>query len=361
MRLSRPRLRCAGKCVKIPGQNRRATSASKPTPWSSAIGSSGLDGRAGRGRPRARSASRASPIRIGASPKCVCIKGNYLLIRGQSARSVARRVCAQLDHRQRCGRRGCGGQFQRRGSTVRVTRDMNDVPAARTYAEFGPHQGNFDRWQLSEYYPPGYFFINNGSGRCGWMRADGTLASRPRASGVFRSSTASRRRPNQQPSILGARARALRGRSRRARRILPAMPSGRARGPRGLRGTAALARHRSGGASAEDVSASVTIEADRGLLMRGRYYGICLRKERQLEREHIMPNRRGFELRPAVARFSQELLPGPRRRSCPSRSRRSRSRRTSVTRCRGCRSASTPSSTWRASSASGSSAASRWR
>jgi len=63
-------------------------------------------------------------------------------------------------------------KFARRGETVRVTRDMNAVPAARTYAEFGPHQGVFDRWQLSEYYPPAYFFINNGSGRCGWQAAD---------------------------------------------------------------------------------------------------------------------------------------------------------------------------------------------
>jgi vanillate O-demethylase monooxygenase subunit len=64
-------------------------------------------------------------------------------------------------------------KFTRRGETVRVTRDMNAVPAARTYAEFGPHPGIFDRWQLSEFYPPAYFFINNGSGRCGWRPASG--------------------------------------------------------------------------------------------------------------------------------------------------------------------------------------------
>jgi vanillate O-demethylase monooxygenase subunit len=50
---------------------------------------------------------------------------------------------------------------------------MCNVPAARTYAEFGPHQGQFDRWQLSEYYPPAYFLINNGSGRCGWQAPEG--------------------------------------------------------------------------------------------------------------------------------------------------------------------------------------------
>jgi phenylpropionate dioxygenase-like ring-hydroxylating dioxygenase large terminal subunit len=48
------------------------------------------------------------------------------------------------------------------GSTVRITREMVNVPAARTYAEFGPYKGLFDRWQLSEYTPPGYFLINNG-------------------------------------------------------------------------------------------------------------------------------------------------------------------------------------------------------
>ena len=64
-------------------------------------------------------------------------------------------------------------KFSRRGQTVRVTRDMESVPAARTYAEFGPHKGVFDRWQLSEFYPPSYFFINNGSGRCGWQPPSG--------------------------------------------------------------------------------------------------------------------------------------------------------------------------------------------
>jgi len=64
-------------------------------------------------------------------------------------------------------------RFARRGNTVRVTRDMEDVPAARTYAEFGPHKGVFDRWQLSEFYPPSYFFINNGSGRRGWRAPSG--------------------------------------------------------------------------------------------------------------------------------------------------------------------------------------------
>ena len=52
---------------------------------------------------------------------------------------------------------------ERVGDMVRVTREMVDVPAARTYAEFGSHSGNFDRWQLAEWRPPAYFLINNGS------------------------------------------------------------------------------------------------------------------------------------------------------------------------------------------------------
>src|SRR5258708_27022501 len=50
---------------------------------------------------------------------------------------------------------------------------MNGVPAPSTYAQFGPHQGTFDRWQLSEFRPPGYFWINNGSAACGWRPRDG--------------------------------------------------------------------------------------------------------------------------------------------------------------------------------------------
>jgi phenylpropionate dioxygenase-like ring-hydroxylating dioxygenase large terminal subunit len=62
---------------------------------------------------------------------------------------------------------------RRMGQNVRVTREMNGVPAPHTYAAFGPHQGVFDRWQLSEFRPPGFFWINNGSGECGWRPADG--------------------------------------------------------------------------------------------------------------------------------------------------------------------------------------------
>lgn len=54
-------------------------------------------------------------------------------------------------------------KYHREGSSVRVTREMVDVPAARTYAQFGTEAANFDRWQTSEWRPPAYFLINNGS------------------------------------------------------------------------------------------------------------------------------------------------------------------------------------------------------
>ena len=54
-------------------------------------------------------------------------------------------------------------KYHREGSSVRVTREMVDVPAARTYAQFGAEAANFDRWQTSEWRPPAYFLINNGS------------------------------------------------------------------------------------------------------------------------------------------------------------------------------------------------------
>ena len=61
----------------------------------------------------------------------------------------------------------------RTGNHVRVTREMDGVPVPRTYGEFGPRRGIFDRWQLSEFRPPGYFWINNGSAACAWRPPDG--------------------------------------------------------------------------------------------------------------------------------------------------------------------------------------------
>jgi len=50
-----------------------------------------------------------------------------------------------------------------RGDRVRVVRTTRDVPAASTYAHFGKYKGNIDRWQVTEYAPPVFFLVNNGS------------------------------------------------------------------------------------------------------------------------------------------------------------------------------------------------------
>lgn len=53
----------------------------------------------------------------------------------------------------------------KKGNNVLTTREMINVPAARTYAQFGVSAQNIDRWQVSEFMPPAYFLINNGSER----------------------------------------------------------------------------------------------------------------------------------------------------------------------------------------------------
>jgi vanillate O-demethylase monooxygenase subunit len=48
------------------------------------------------------------------------------------------------------------------GDHVRVTRTMEDVEAAMLYAEFGASR-RMNRWQLTEYIPPCFICINNGT------------------------------------------------------------------------------------------------------------------------------------------------------------------------------------------------------
>jgi vanillate monooxygenase len=159
-------------------------------------------------------------------------------------------------------------KFSRNGEMVRATREMCGVPAARTYAEFGPHAGIFDRWQISEYRPPGYFLINNGSGRCGWTTADGS--SRLDTQGewgfqVYHCITPETDKTSHQFWALAHELKAV-------------PPEGR---PEFYRQCHQViledqvvyeAQQRSldtdpAGASAENVGARVVIEADRGLLM----------------------------------------------------------------------------------------------
>jgi phenylpropionate dioxygenase-like ring-hydroxylating dioxygenase large terminal subunit len=160
-----------GRCVSIPGQAGRADCGVRRYPvverdqfvsvWMG-------------------DAERADVSRVVSFPKLsdpgwgvtkvrLAIRGNYLLV----VDNLLDLSHVAYVHNTTIGNAAVAEQakveFTRHANTVRVTRDMHGVPAARTYAEFGPHQGIFDRWQLSEFYPPGYFLINNGSGRCGWQ------------------------------------------------------------------------------------------------------------------------------------------------------------------------------------------------
>lgn len=56
---------------------------------------------------------------------------------------------------------------------ITVTRWTLDVPAARTYAEFGAYEGNIDRWQISRFIPPCFFTIDNGSAATGTGAPEG--------------------------------------------------------------------------------------------------------------------------------------------------------------------------------------------
>ena len=58
-------------------------------------------------------------------------------------------------------------ETERDGDRVKVSRWTMDVPAARTYRQFGNYDSNIDRWQISEFIPPSYFRINNGSAAAG--------------------------------------------------------------------------------------------------------------------------------------------------------------------------------------------------
>jgi vanillate O-demethylase monooxygenase subunit len=61
--------------------------------------------------------------------------------------------------------------------SIRVMRWMTDVPATSTYGQFGKYDGNIDRWQISLWRPPSFFWVDNGS--C----ATGTGATRDNRTG----------------------------------------------------------------------------------------------------------------------------------------------------------------------------------
>jgi vanillate O-demethylase monooxygenase subunit len=52
---------------------------------------------------------------------------------------------------------------------LRVTRFMRNIPPSSAFAEFGRYSADakIDRWQVTEYMPPTYFLINNGTDPAG--------------------------------------------------------------------------------------------------------------------------------------------------------------------------------------------------
>lgn len=59
------------------------------------------------------------------------------------------------------------------GDIVRVSRWTLDVPAVRTYRQFGRYETNIDRWQISEFRPPCFFIIDNGAAAAGTGAPEG--------------------------------------------------------------------------------------------------------------------------------------------------------------------------------------------
>ena len=51
--------------------------------------------------------------------------------------------------------------------TVRVTRSMTDIPPAQAFVDYAGYDGNIDRWQVSEFMPPSYIYVNSGTVRTG--------------------------------------------------------------------------------------------------------------------------------------------------------------------------------------------------
>jgi len=64
-------------------------------------------------------------------------------------------------------------ETERDDDRVKVSRWTMNVPAAKTYQQFGNYDSNIDRWQISEFFPPSYFRINNGSAIAGTGAREG--------------------------------------------------------------------------------------------------------------------------------------------------------------------------------------------
>jgi vanillate O-demethylase monooxygenase subunit len=50
---------------------------------------------------------------------------------------------------------------------VRVTRWMSDIPPAQAFIDYAGYNGSIDRWQVSEFMPPAYIYVNSGTAPAG--------------------------------------------------------------------------------------------------------------------------------------------------------------------------------------------------
>ncbi len=73
--------------------------------------------------------------------------------------------------------------YQDDGDRVRVVRFMRNIPPSVSFAEFGRYKTNIDRWQVTEYMPPSFFLINNGTDPAG--RSDRPAEERARGRGTW--------------------------------------------------------------------------------------------------------------------------------------------------------------------------------
>ncbi|HEY7608964.1 MAG TPA: aromatic ring-hydroxylating dioxygenase subunit alpha [Alphaproteobacteria bacterium] len=53
------------------------------------------------------------------------------------------------------------------GERVRVARWMSGIPPARAFVDYAGYDGNIDRWQVSEFMPPAYIYVNSGTAPAG--------------------------------------------------------------------------------------------------------------------------------------------------------------------------------------------------
>lgn len=74
-------------------------------------------------------------------------------------------------HKNTIGASGVAEQaratVERDGEKVRITRLMEDIGPAPSHVEVTGYAGNVDRWQIIEYTPPGFVWLDTGSAKAG--------------------------------------------------------------------------------------------------------------------------------------------------------------------------------------------------